>query len=448
MKGLGKKEAFVLVIGDLIALFVALWVSLFLRYGAVPNGDLLSQHLSVFSVVFILWIIVYSIAGLYDKLNFFSERRFSRGLIRAQIINSAIAITFFYLVPSLAIAPKTVLFIYVAVSFILLYVWREYIVTHLPLRRKQRVLLIASGDEMQQFKDEMNNNPRYGIVVAAAINLDEADPVELQRDIASLILREQVQVVIVDLYHEKAQAMVSSLYTFLFSRVVFVNFHQFYEVVFNRIPLSIVTHSWFMENISPRSKQMYDVLKLVMDVVVAVVLGIVTLPISIAAAIAIKWEDGGDILFFHDRVGKNNKIFKNIKFRTMSPHREVDGLSKNPEITRVGAFLRKTRIDELPQLINVLRGDISLVGPRPEVPVLVKQYEQEVPYYPVRHLIKPGLSGWAQLYQKDPPKVSADAYKTSIKLSYDLYYIKNRSFILDIRIAFKTIATLLSRSGE
>ena len=122
-------------------------------------------------------------------------------------------------------------------------------------------------------------------------------------------------------------------------------------------------------------------------------------------------------------------------------------MAKNSEITKVGNFLRKTRIDELPQLINVLRGDMSLIGPRPELPVLVKQYEQEVPYYRVRHLIKPGLSGWAQLYQKDPPKSTADAEKTRIKLSYDLYYIKNRSFFLDISIALRTIAALLSRSG-
>ena len=130
----------------------------------------------------------------------------------------------------------------------------------------------------------------------------------------------------------------------------------------------------------------------------------------------------------------------------MSPHREVDGLAKNPEITKVGAFLRKTRIDELPQLANVLRGDISLIGPRPELPVLVKQYEQEVPYYRVRHLIKPGLSGWAQLYQKDPPKVSADSYKTRIKLSYDLYYIKNRNIFLDLGIIIRTIQIIFTHS--
>jgi lipopolysaccharide/colanic/teichoic acid biosynthesis glycosyltransferase len=117
------------------------------------------------------------------------------------------------------------------------------------------------------------------------------------------------------------------------------------------------------------------------------------------------------------------------------------------KITRVGRFLRASRIDELPQLWNVLRGDISLIGPRPELPNLVNLYEKEISFYNVRHLIKPGLSGWAQLYQKTPPKFATDYVETKIKLSYDLYYIKNRSFWLDIKIALKTLKTLLSRSG-
>ena len=124
-----------------------------------------------------------------------------------------------------------------------------------------------------------------------------------------------------------------------------------------------------------------------------------------------------------------------------------DNASGEQVVTYVGNFLRRTRIDELPQLWNVLKGDISLIGPRPELPTLAKVYEQEIPYYNIRHLIKPGLSGWAQLYHTDPPKVVADSEKTRRKLSYDIFYIKNRSFMLDVKIALKTIKTLLSRSG-
>jgi len=137
-----------------------------------------------------------------------------------------------------------------------------------------------------------------------------------------------------------------------------------------------------------------------------------------------------------------------VKFRTMRADvSRSDNASGEQVVTYVGNFLRRTRIDELPQLWNVLKGDISLIGPRPELPTLAKVYEQEIPYYNIRHLIKPGLSGWAQLYHTDPPKVVADSEKTRRKLSYDIFYIKNRSFMLDVKIALKTIKTLLSRSG-
>ena len=122
-------------------------------------------------------------------------------------------------------------------------------------------------------------------------------------------------------------------------------------------------------------------------------------------------------------------------------------LKSEQRITRVGRFLRKSRIDELPQLWNVLRGDLSLIGPRPELPALVKRYEEEVPFYNVRHLITPGLSGWGQINDYDVPRQGLDVEKTRKKLAYDLYYITNRSLFLDLKIALKTLKTLLSRVG-
>jgi lipopolysaccharide/colanic/teichoic acid biosynthesis glycosyltransferase len=160
-----------------------------------------------------------------------------------------------------------------------------------------------------------------------------------------------------------------------------------------------------------------------------------------AVYLLIKFDDGGSVFFEQDRIGKNNKLIKVKKFRSMS----ADGSNI---VTKTGKWLRKLRIDELPQLWSVLKGDMSMIGPRPEIPSLVRHYEEEIPYYNVRHLIKPGLSGWAQLYHTDPPKVSADSEKTRRKLSYDLYYIKNRSFMLDLKIALKTVKALLSRSGK
>ncbi|NCN08012.1 sugar transferase, partial [Candidatus Parcubacteria bacterium] len=139
-----------------------------------------------------------------------------------------------------------------------------------------------------------------------------------------------------------------------------------------------------------------------------------------------------------------------LKFRTMLFNDNGDWQNKGliNKVTKVGNFLRKTRLDELPQLWNVLKGDISLIGPRPEFPNAVKQYAEEIPYYNVRHLIKPGLSGWAQIYHDQHPHHQADTLETKNKLSYDLYYIKNRSFFLDLKIALRTLNILLSIAGR
>ena len=223
--------------------------------------------------------------------------------------------------------------------------------------------------------------------------------------------------------------------------------YKVYEDIFDRVPLSLVRYNWFLENISTESRVTYDILKRMMDVALSFVGGIISLIFYPFVFLAIKIDDGGSIYFEQKRVGKNNKIIRTLKFRSMTEHREEDGMAKEATVTRVGNFLRKTRIDELPQLWSVLKGDLSMIGPRPEIPALVKHYESEISYYNVRHLLKPGLSGWAQLYHTDPPKINADAEKTRRKLSYDLYYIKNRSFMLDLKIALKTLKALLSRSG-
>lgn len=223
--------------------------------------------------------------------------------------------------------------------------------------------------------------------------------------------------------------------------------YKIYEDIFDRIPLSLVKYNWFLENISVSANAINDTLKRIMDVLISVIVGILSLVVYPFVIIAIKLEDGGPIFFIQDRIGQNNKVVKTIKFRSMPVHNESDGIAKNPLPTKVGAFLRKSRIDELPQIWSVVRGDLSLIGPRAEIPELVKLYEKEIPYYNIRHLIKPGLSGWAQLYHKDPPKFNAGVDKTKVKLSYDLYYLKNRSFMLDVKIALKTLKTILSRSG-
>ncbi len=436
----GKKETLGLFIGDIFLLYFSLWFSLFVRYGEIPSSEYWDLHFYPFTIIIGVWLLVFFISGLYEKHTLILKSKLPTSVLNAQIANSFIAVLFFYFIPYFGIAPKTNLFIYLFISFILILVWRIYGDIFFRPLSKQKGIIIGSGEEMKDLLEEVNNNPKYGLEFISSVDLNKISGMDFQEEILSRVYSEDVQIIAIDLKNEKVEPILPHLYNLIFSRVKFIDMYKIYEDIFDREPLSLVRYNWFLENISTESRIAYDILKQMMDVFLASILGIISLIFYPFVAIFIKFDDGGSIFFEQERIGKNNKIIRVKKFRSM----KEDGSNK---VTRIGKFLRKTRIDELPQLISVIRGDMSMIGPRPEIPSLVKQYEEEIPYYNIRHLIKPGLSGWAQLYHVDPPKISADSEKTRRKLSYDLYYIKNRSLMLDLKIALKTIKALLSRSG-
>lgn len=445
-----KKEAVLLFFGDALFYFSSLWLALFLRAGGeVPTFDFYAIHLVPFSILFALWYVVYYIAGLYEKHTLIITSQLPSIIFNAQIVNSVVAVVFFYAFPQFGITPKTILLLFVITSFVLGVFWRVYGVRVFGAGSKERALLIGSGKEMKDLFEEVNHKGRYAVEFVSSIDVDDVSDVNVQEDIVQAIYKNDVKLVAIEFSNDKVRPLLPHLYNLMYAKVRFIDSHKIYEDVFNRIPLSLVTYSWFLENISVSPKFTYDFLKRVFDAVLSFVLGIVSLLIYPFVMLAIKLDDGGKYFIFQERVGHNNKLVRIIKFRTMSvdDSGEGAGAERKMKVTRVGRILRATRIDELPQLWNVFFGDISLIGPRPELPNLVKLYEKEISFYNVRHLIKPGLSGWAQLYQKDPPKFGTDYDQTKAKLSYDLFYIKNRSFWLDIKIALKTVKTLLSRSG-
>ncbi|ORF04909.1 sugar transferase [Snodgrassella alvi] len=191
----------------------------------------------------------------------------------------------------------------------------------------------------------------------------------------------------------------------------------------------------------------YVLIKRVFDIVLILLSAPVTLPVMLITAIAIKLESPGNILFRQNRVGRSGKEFCIYKFRSMCNDSEKNGARMaqlgDARVTRIGHIIRKTRIDELPQFWNILKGDMSLIGPRPEQKVFVDQFIQEIPFYDYRHIVKPGISGWAQVTQG----YAADTEQTQIKIEHDFYYIKHFSFSLDILIFFKTLKTMLTGFG-
>lgn len=191
----------------------------------------------------------------------------------------------------------------------------------------------------------------------------------------------------------------------------------------------------------------YSLIKRMMDIFLIILTFPITLPVMIVTGILISLESPGGALFIQKRVGQGGKEFSIYKFRSMCKDSESKGAqfasSNDMRVTRIGKFIRKTRIDELPQFFNVLKGDMSLIGPRPEQKVFVEQFENEIPFYNYRHIVKPGISGWAQVVHG----YAADVDDTRIKIEHDFYYIKNFSLWLDILIVFKTLKTMLTGFG-
>ena len=221
-----------------------------------------------------------------------------------------------------------------------------------------------------------------------------------------------------------------------------------YERLRGRVPVESLKGSWLVYADGFRQNWWRNFEKGVIDVVVSFVLLALALPVMVVAAIAIVVESGFPILYRQERVGRGGRTFVIWKFRSMRQDAEADGAARwaqpgDPRVTRVGRFLRKTRIDELPQLFNVLNGELSLVGPRPERPQFVAHLAEEIPFYNVRHSVKPGVTGWAQVRYAYGAS-SEDAKK---KLEYDLYYVKNHTLLLDLLVLFETVRVVLRGDG-
>lgn len=446
-----RKETFLLLLGDLLCFYAALFIALFVRYQAIPHGQLLSIHTRPFTILFAVWLLVFYIAGLYERRTTMLKRRLPGLIFNAQLANSVIAVLFFYFVPVFTITPKTNLFLDLVISLAVVFFWRKRSQSLFRARSRENALLIGSGKELAELRNEVNGNDAYGLHFVSTIDLGETESAEVVPKISQAVGEHGPAIIVADFNNDKLGPWLSELYNLLFANVQLIDMQELYEDLFLRVPLSLVGHSWFLENVSTAPKRIYDSLKRMVDIIASIMLFVISLPFDLIALIAIKLDDGGPVLISQNRVGKNDRLIKIYKFRTMTTNDagEYDGeAARLNAVTRAGAFLRTSRIDEFPQFWNVIKGDISLVGPRPELPALTKGYEKSVPYYKVRHLIKPGLSGWAQIYHENHPHHGEAVEETKEKLGYDLYYVKNRSFVLDLKIMLRTVQTLLSRTGR
>ncbi len=436
-----KKETVFIGIGDIILLIASLVASLILRYQEFPTSDTLQLHILPFSIIILLSVIVFYISGLYNRSINMARHSLPGKIIRAQVANGIIAMALFYFFPSFGVTPKTTLFIYIVLSTVFTLFWRIHSYSILNLRKKQPSLIIGSGKEVSELITEINHNPHIPIYCK-----DNVDPSQSVSDINKLFENENnYRFIVADIDDPRVNNFLPELYKNLFPNASIINLHDLYEDIFDKIPLSRIDYAWIMSHVSSISPKIYDIGKRFVDLVLASFVALFGLLIYPFVAIAIKIEDGGPVLISQFRIGKDNHVFPIYKYRSMTRSDNGKWLPESEnKVTRVGKFIRKTRIDELPQALAIIKGDMSLIGPRADIIDLGKRLEKEIPYYTIRTVIKPGLSGWAQVNQEKPPQ---SIEETKIRLSYDLYYIKHRSLSLDLLIALRTLKTLLSREG-
>lgn len=437
MSVIGRSRAIFLFLGDLFFLYFSLWITLSLRYFKIPSLEVWNNHFIPFTILFILFLIIYFIAGFYESKFIFLKHTLISNILNVHLIFSFIAVSFFYFIRFFSITPKTSLFIFLLVSLILIILWRTFIDKFVFDKQKDKALFIYRGKEFEELIEEIKNN-NYGISVFESINLENFETFNINDDINNYILENNIKFVLVNSKKVFSDSVTDKLYKLIFLQVQFVELDAVFESVFYKIPINSIENEWFFKNIKLKPHIFYDVLKRFVDIIISLFLIFISSPFYFFVFVLVKIDDRGNLFYFDKRVGQNNKTIKIIKFRTM----------EDDSLTRVGKFLRKTRIDELPQLVNVLKGELSLVGPRPEQVDKVLKYKEEISYYDSRLLIKPGLTGWAQIYHDNHPHHKIDIEATREKLSYDLYYIKHRSFLLDLKIALKTLKVIFLSKGE
>jgi exopolysaccharide biosynthesis polyprenyl glycosylphosphotransferase len=453
---LTKIKTAVLIVGDIVVLYFSLWLTLTLRYQKLPTPERIDQHLLPFTIVFALWIIVFFIFKLYDLRTAKNNFSFYTTWFNSLIWCSLIGFLFFYITTT-GISPKTVMILDVALFGVIFLLWRRMFNSLIMYKRfVENVVIIGLTKETAELAIEINSKPQMGLNVVGIVDTGaetefESGDIELITDTTKLkvfLEEKNVRTIILGNKTENYPEVMNELYKSLNLKLAVFDLPTFAEKFTSKILVNTIGQMWFLENIKESNKQFYEIMKRVVDVILALILFIVVIIFVPFIYLIVRLTSKGPGFFMQQRTGKNGRKFMAVKFRTMYSNAERHGPQwaqrDDPRVTKIGKYLRKTRIDEIPQLINILRGEMSFIGPRPERPEFISQLRKSIPFYETRLIVKPGLTGWAQI-NFPYGATEADAME---KLQYDLYYIKNRSLALDLSILLKTIKTVISGGGQ
>ncbi|HKB66925.1 MAG TPA: TIGR03013 family XrtA/PEP-CTERM system glycosyltransferase [Pyrinomonadaceae bacterium] len=449
-----------LLLAEAAVVFGAIVGAVYLRLGLEDSQNelVLRQGFLKAALATLFCLASFYLFDLYDFVVMHDRRELVLRLVQALGLAWVALALAFYAFPQLMLG-RGISLIALPLALGLMVGWRvsiHWLLGHPDFGEK--ILIVGSGTFAVEVAREMLERPDAGYRIAGFVGSDPEllgksliNPrvIGLTSELDEVVRREGIDRIIVAMGERRGQLPTNELLQLSLAGTVNIEEGaSFYERVTGRVSLNMIRPSWLIFSSRGRQARIAGITRNIVHRIVALVGALFSLPIAIVTAILIKLDSRGPILYKQERVGKNGGVFTVMKFRSMRTDAEKAGpvwaTEDDDRTTRVGKIIRKLRIDEIPQFWNILRGEMDFVGPRPERPHFVSQLAQEIPYYEQRHLIAPGLTGWAQI--KYPYGASIEDARQ--KLQYDLYYIKNQSLMLDAIILFETIKIILFGRGR
>jgi sugar transferase (PEP-CTERM system associated) len=454
-----NSRTLVLIGAEAAVIFGAIVGAVYLRLGSTDAEHELfvRQGLLKAGVATLYCLTAFYLFDLYDFIVMHDRRELVLRLIQALGLAWIALALSFYAFPWLMFG-RGISLIALLLALTLMVSWRisiHWFMGHPDFG--ERILIVGSGNLAVEVAREVLGRPDAGYRIIGFVGTDSdllgkslINPrvIGMTSELNAIVGREDIDRIVVAMGERRGQLPTDQLlHLSLTGKVDIEEGASFYERLTGRVSLNMVRPSWLIFSGRRKNVRIAGITREVVHWLVALVGGIISLPIAVVTAILIKLDSPGPILYRQERLGKNGKTFTLMKFRSMRSDAEADGpvwaTKDDDRTTRVGRIIRKIRVDEIPQFWNILRREMSFVGPRPERPHFVSQLANQIPYYEQRHLIAPGLTGWAQI--KYPYGASIEDARQ--KLQYDLYYIKNQSLMLDAIVLFETIKIILFGRG-
>jgi sugar transferase (PEP-CTERM system associated) len=448
-----------LLLAEAVVIFGAIVGAVYLRLGTEAATDelILRQGFLKAGLATLFCLTSFYLFDLYDFVVMHDRRELVLRLVQALGLAWIALALSFYAYPRLMLG-RGISLIALPLALTLMVSWRVSI--HWFLGHPsfgERILIVGSGNLAVEVAREVLNRPDAGYRIVGFVGNDAdllgkslINPrvIGITSELDEIVSREDIDRIVVAMGERRGQLPTDELLQLsLGGRVAIEEGASFYERVTGRVSLAMIRPSWLIFSGRGRQARITSISRSIVHRLVALIGGLVSLPIALLAAILIKLDSRGPVFYKQERVGKGGQTFVLMKFRSMRTDAEAAGpvwaAKDDDRTTRIGKVIRKIRVDEIPQFWNILRGDMNFVGPRPERPHFVSQLAEEIPYYQQRHLIAPGLTGWAQI--KYPYGASIEDARQ--KLQYDLFYIKNQGLVLDAIILFETIKIILFGRG-